>query len=435
MHGMNLIGKATGQSWLCARSVLCVATAIYVCLWGSSVFAAEDGHGLHLHEPLSVSPTLGWSGLIEDTLLNFPRFTELSARDSEAKALSERGGKWFSGPPSAYGAYLSDQALTDTDMAEYELGVELPLWRWNQRSAAQLLGTTASAESIAAASALRHQVIGLLRSVLWDIERANIAVSLAEEGIVLATELLRVVTRRHEAGDLPMTDALLARSALLEREAALIESNAILLDAERAYRSLTGLDHRPANFRETPNLREELNASHPWLVMADAAVARSEAELELVDGGAKGAPVLTLGSRRERGAYTDYYVDSLGLQVKVPFGGEAHRSSKTAKSLRAVSVAKADRAQLARQLELDLHEAHHSLVVVDASLALAAERSELADRRLQMSEQAFSQGEMTLFELLLQQELALTTQMEAARLEVERQRAIAEINQALGEWP
>jgi outer membrane protein TolC len=390
---------------------------------------------LHLHEPLSVSSTLGWPALIEETLLNFPRFAELAARDSEAKALSERGGKWFSGPPQVYAGYLSDQALSDTDMAEYELGVELPLWRWNQRSAAQVLGTTASSESIAAASALRHQVIGLLRTALWDIERANIAVTLAEDGIVLATELLRVVTRRHEAGDLPLTDALLAQSALLEREAALIESNATLLDAERAYRSLTGLDRRPANFKEVPILREELNASHPWLVMADAAVARSEAELELVEGGAKGPPVLTLGSRRERGAYTDFYVDSIGLQVKVPFGGEAHRSTKTANSLRSVSVARADRAQLARRLELELHEAHHSLVVVDASLALAQKRSDLADRRLQMGEQAFAQGEMTLFELLLQQELALTTQMEAARLEAERQRAIAAINQALGEWP
>jgi outer membrane protein TolC len=234
---------------------------------------------------------------------------------------------------------------------------------------------------------------------------------------------------------LPLTDTLLARSALLEREAAVIESNAALLDAERAYRSLTGLDSRPAYFKETPNLREELNESHPWLVMADAAVARAQAELELVDGSAKGAPTLIIGSKRERGAFTNYYVDSIGLAINVPFGGEAHRNAKTSDSLRTVSVAKADRAQLRRQLELDLHEAHHNLVIIDASLNLARERSELADRRLQMSDRAFAQGEMTLFELLLQQELARKTERELVRLEVEHQRAIAEINQALGEWP
>jgi type II secretory pathway component PulM len=42
---------------------------------------------------------------------------------------------------------------------------------------------------------------------------------------------------------------------------------------------------------------------------------------------------------------------------------------------------------------------------------------------------------MTLFELLLQQERAQNAEMETARLEIERQRAIAEINQALGEGP
>lgn len=435
MYGMNPIGKKGGHVERLLYFVLRPAVFLTLGLGGAAVFAAEIEHGLHLHDPLPVSPALGWSELIEETVLNYPRFIELSARDAEAEALAKRGGRWFSGPSSAFAGYLSDTAFEDTNMVEYELGVELPLWRFGERSAARQLGTAVGTESDAAPAALRHVVFGLLRSVLWDIERADVAVTLAKEGVAVAQELLRVVARRHDAGDLPLTDTLLARSALLERQATLIESQAVLVDAERSYRSLTGLNHRPAEFGEAPDLREELDDTHPWLVMADAEVARAEAELELVTDGAKGTPVLTVGSRRERAPYTNFYIDSIGLQFKMPFGGGAHQNAEAADSLRAVSAAKANRAQLLRQLELDLHEAHHTLVVVDASLALARERSELADRRLQMSDRAFAQGEMALFELLLQQELARTTQMETARFEVERQRAIAEINQALGERP
>jgi outer membrane protein TolC len=360
---------------------------------------------------------------------------ELAARDAEAEALSQRGGKWLSGSIAPYASYISDETLDDTNMAEYELGLELPLWRWDERAAAKNLGAVADKESIAAAAALRHQVTGLLRKALWDIEEAVVEVSVAENGVAVATELLRVVTRRHQAGDLPLTDTLLAESTLLEREAALIASQALLIDAERAYRSLTGIDVRPAKITEVPNTREELNAAHPWLVMADAELARAEAKLDLAVDSVKGAPVLTVGSRRERASFSDDYIDSVGLQLKMPFGGTAHRSAQTATNLRAVAAAKADRAQLVRQLELDLHEALHTLAVVDASLVLTRQQSELAARGLKMSERAFEQGEMTLFELLQQQERAQNAESETARLEIERQRTIAEINQALGEGP
>ena len=420
MHGMNPIGKTT---------------ILVLFLWGAAAYAQEEEHSSHLHDPLLVNPDLGWPELIEETLLNYPRFMELVARDAEADALSKRGEKWLSGSPTAFAGYISDQALEDTNMVEYELGLELPLWRWGERAASRKLGSAADRESTAAAAALRHQVTGLLRDALWDIERAAVQVTVAEKGVAVARELLRVVARRHEAGDLPLTDTLLAQSTLLEREAALIESKAMLVDAERVYRSLTGLDRRPANIAEAPDLREKLDATHPWLVMADAELARAEANLDLATDSVKGAPVLTVGSRRERASYSDVYVDSLGMQFKVPFGGGAHRSVQAAGNLRDVSAVKADRAQLLRQLELDLHEAHHTLVVVDASLALTRQQSELATRSLQMSERAFEQGEMTLFELLLQQERAQNAEFETARLEVERQRAIAEINQALGEGP
>jgi len=178
-----------------------------------------------------------------------------------------------------------------------------------------------------------------------------------------------------------------------------------------------------------------LDPSHPWLTLADAEVERARVELELVDRAARGTPTLTIAPRRERASFSNFDADSLGINVAMPFGGRAHRTVQTAAAVRETAQAEADRAELLRRLDLDLHEARHGLVVVNASLELARERYELAVMSLRMGENAFTQGETTLFELLRWEETARITQREAESLEIERQRAIAQVNQALGEWP
>ena len=433
MPAMSVIGNwpesAMGKRrW--SRSV----AGLLMALWGLAALAAgQDNAGADLHEPLEIDAEMSWTGLIEQTLINYPRFLELTARDAEARALVDRGSKWFSGQPSVMARYQTDRVWDDNDLREYELGLELPLWRLGQRDAARSLGAAAGAETGAAALALRHEVVGLLRMALWDVERAANALILAEDGVVVATELVRVVERRYDAGDLPLSDTLLVRSTLLERQAVVIEYEAAHVDAERAYQSLSGLGARPADFSESLSELEDWDPSHPWLMLADAEVDRARAEMELVDRTARGAPTLTVGPRRERAPFSNVDADSIGITFAMPFGGQAHRTVQLSAAGRKAAQAEAERAQLLRQLDLDLHEAHHSMVVIDASLELARERYDLATTSLQMSERAFEQGEITLFELLRWEESARITQREAESLEIERQRAIAQINQAVGE--
>jgi outer membrane protein TolC len=368
-------------------------------------------------------------------LSNFPTFVELAARDTEANALMRRGRTWLAGQPTLSFRYQSDRSLDSTGLREYEMGMELPLWRPGQRADARAVGTAAGAESDAAALALRHDVIGFLRTAVWAIERAARVKAVADDGVGVAEDLLRVVQRRYDAGELPMTDVLLARNTLMQRQAIVIEAEAALLDAERSYRSLTGLDNRPAVFAETLSTLEDPAMTHPALQLADAEVARARAELALTDASGRGTPTLTIGPRREQAAFSTFQTDSLGISVAVPFGGRPQRAVQTAAASRRVASTEAARAQLLRQIDLSLHEARHMLVVIDASLDLTRQRAALAATHLQMSETAFAQGEMTLFELLQQQETAQLTQHEIARLQVEREYAITQINQALGEWP
>jgi outer membrane protein TolC len=409
-----------------------VATALTVSL---TVNAQTEHAGEHLHTPLATSAELSWPQLIDSTVENYPRFIEMAARDQEADALVNRARSWLSSQPQISVRYRTDRAWDNANLREYELGLELPLWRPGERRAADLVGATATAGASASALALRHEVIGLLRMTLWDIESAAINLAVARDGARVATDLQSVVDRRYQAGELPLSETLLMRSTAMEREAEVLGAEAMLVDAERAYQSLTGLTERPTRFAESLTEREDFDSSHPRLMLADAELELAQAELKLTNRSTKGTPTLTIGPQNDQAAFSDYSANSLNVSLSMPFGGRAHVSAASATAARLASQAESDRLQLLRELHLELHEARHDLVVIEATLELAAQRSQLAAGSFEMSEQAFSQGEISLLELLRSEETALRAQRAVASLEVERQRAISQVNQATGVWP
>jgi outer membrane protein TolC len=398
-----------------------------------AAFAADDASRAHV--PITTDVTLDWDTLMAVTLSAHPRGTELAARAEEAAAWNERGRNWLATAPALYFSYLSDSALDDFGQLEYEGGVELPLWRAGQRSAVQALARSNAAASSAAAAALRLEVAGLLRGVLWDTEAAANELAAARDTVAAAEELLRVVELRNARGDLSRADVLLARAAVLERRQAVVAAAARLVDAERAYRSLTGLDRRPARFAEERSEHGELGRAHPLIALADAEVMRAEGQLELIGRDGRGNIAVTIGPRREYAPFNDVPTDSVALGVKVPVGGDHYGATARATAARAAANAAAERSLLMRRLDLDVHEAEHALTVLEESTALAAERRELAAQQARMAQIAFAQGEVELRELLRIQESEQAAIREVQRLAIERQRTIAALNQALGETP
>jgi len=392
---------------------------------------AEDGE----HAALEVDPLLDWATLLDTTLAQYPRSGELPARDAEAAAWQRRGRQWLAAAPSLYFSYLSDRALDDAGQREYEGGVELPLWRTGQRAAVRAVAESATAASGAARDALRLEVAGLLRGALWDLESAAVALAASRDAEAVAAQLVRTVEQRTARGDLARSDLLLARSTWLERQQEVVAAETELQDAERRYRSLTALDRRPAEFAEAASDRRELTPNHPLLALASAAVERARTGRELVERETRGNVSVTVGPHRERAPFETTQLDSVSLAVKVPVGGKGHGAIRTAEAGTALAVAEADLGALARRLELDLHEAEHTLAALERSLAIAATRRAVADEQLFIAESAFTQGEIELRELLRVQEATLAARSDERRLAVEQRRTIAALNQALGEIP
>ena len=292
-----------------------------------------------------------------------------------------------------------------------------------------------TAESEAARAALRWEVAGMVRAALWDVAIAENEHELAEQSLDMAKRLVKTVERRYELGDVAQRDLLLARSSYLDYETALIQAGAVLLDAERSYRTFTGLHRRPGFEAETMSDAEEIAANHPALALADMAVERAEAGAEVTRQTSKAGPTVLLGTRRERPAFGTVFDDSIGVTVNVPFGGRAHRDTDITAAARTASEVRAARSRELRMLTLDMHEAAHSLAVARENYAAASQRLDIAERHQAMGELAYEKGEIELLDLLKIRETAIAARRLVARLEIEEKRQTALYNQAVGDLP
>ena len=418
------------MSALKPRTPLCGSLILVVWLTSSAMATELPGHA---DEPLGADPSLTLEMTVDLTLAAFPDFEILAARKAQADAWTERGGALLSNRPSIMLRYQTDRWGSDNNLTEYEAGITLPLWGWGGRSAMQTFGDALSGESAAAGAALRWQVAGFVREAVWNVALAENEHRVAEEARDAAERLVRIVERRHELGDVALSDVLLARSSYLGLQTALIGAEASLLDAERAYRSVTTLDRRPEFVPETLSQVVEITQDHPALAFANAAVARAEANVEVVEQTVNTGSSVQIGTRHERPAFGTDLDDSIGIMLNIPFGGSNHRNTQISDATRAATMARTNRSRQVRALTLALHEAAHGLYVVHENLEMAAERLELAERHEAMSEMAYEKGEIELMDLLRVQTNTIEARRQASRLEIEEMRQAAFYNQAVGE--
>jgi outer membrane protein TolC len=407
---------------------------LFALLAGGPVAVAEELPG-HAHAPLPVDSSLTLSGTVDVALAAYPDMVALAARQLEADAWADRGGSWLADRPSMVLRYQTDRLGSDVGLDEYEAGIELPLWNWGGRDATQSFGAALLLEAAFARQALRWEVAGYVRMALWDVALAENDHELAEQSLDTADRLVKLVERRHELGDVALSDVLLAKASYFEFQTALIEASASLLDAERTWRTITGLEHRPGFVPEGLSAVAEITVDHPALEFANAAVATAAADVGMAEETANTGTRVLIGARRERPAYGTDLDDSIGITLSIPFGGSAHRNTEISKAARAASIVRADRNRQVRELSLALHEAAHGLNVVNENIEAASARLEFAERHEAMGELAYEKGELELIDLLKMQASTIAARRQVSRLNIDQKRQTALYNQAVGETP
>ena len=388
---------------------------------------------------MPVDATLDLAHVVELTMQRFPDFQQLEAHAAEAASWQARGRSLIAGRPQLQLRYQSDRIGPNDGLLEYEGGLQLPLWRWGERSTVRRLGLELEHESRAAALALHWEVAGLVREALWELELAVIELETADRRLLLTRQLTALVDRRQQLGDAARAEVLLARSAELDALVIHNEARARLRDAEVSWQTLTTLGSRPRATPEAAADRGHIEADHPALRLAEAAIARAgEAQARAAHAASQG-PTLTVGPRFERPpaetTLRGVREDSLGMILSFPIGGSVHTDTAVTAAARDVVAARARRDQLLRELALMRHEAEHELGVARQNFSVRAQQAELTGDSLRMARSAYAAGELELAELLRIQERAIVAQGLARSARIVEWRQISRVRQALGELP
>lgn len=409
--------------------MICTFGTVILILFSASTLSAAE---IPANPVFKRDHRLTIKDVFQQSVKRFPLLQQHAALQYEATALSARWNSFIAGAPSLSMRYQNDDANNNIGLEEYEAGLQLPLWRWEQRSAGKKLGLVASEKAASYLAQLQHQVAGQLRSAIWTLRLKQNRLLFAHKNYEVSAKLAMAVRRRVELGDLAKANLLLAESDLMGKQAVVEEAVAEIEVAKKRYQTLTGYTLLPENIDEPLSPISEINSNHPLLASRAAQIKQLEAQLDWVRAKGAGQPTLMLGVRSERSDRQSDAVDSLGATITVPFGGRVHREPKIAATNSQLTQIRGQYGLLLRRLNQDLYAITQQIAKDRRTLKLALDRSEIAQQHLKMSKLGFETGEITLIDLLKIQETAQKVALQAARQKIILQHDIARYNQTAG---
>ncbi|MEO8837524.1 MAG: TolC family protein, partial [Herbaspirillum sp.] len=225
-------------------------------------------------------------------------------RDAEAQARADVAAAITPGPPSVSLSNLNDRAGRNLGRQEWEIELAVPLWLPGQRSARQAEAASAQTQVGTDRRALRWQIAGEVRDAWWLVAAARNTRDLAQHRMASARALESDVLRRFKVGELSRIDANLAQNEELGAAAELADTETTLLQAEHAYRALTGVAAPVVLTPESAVANREPRADHPQLVAAATAVQLARAKLRVATESRREAPQLALRMARDRSSFS-----------------------------------------------------------------------------------------------------------------------------------
>jgi len=275
------------------------------------------------------------------------------------------------------------------------------------------------------------EVAGLLREAWWDAALAARETQVARARLATARDIGRDLTRRAELGDVPPTDALLARSETLAAELSLAQTEALAAARSMAYATLTGgaqPNLPPEAARPAARLDE-----HPGLATARASLEAAEARQRLVALTPRDNPELSVFGRHEAGFGTDN--TSIGLRLRLPLATEQRNLPRRADAQADITRASAELDQQQRLVQAAAVAAEVAWRAAGNNLRLARARLAVANEQEGIARRAFRVGETGAFDLFRVRQLQQEAMSEEARAAVALNRARSQINQAYGVLP
>lgn len=387
----------------------------------------------HLDE-LVANPNLSVAEVLEKTYARNPRQAMLHSRNSVVSAKQLMANAWLPAAPAIGLTHQNDTLGSGRGEREWQAELELPVWLPNQRNNRHKVADASKFNLDASQTSTKLQVAGQLRDALWEVAFNENNLALAKHMLSLSNKLQQDVEKRHRAGELAKTDVMLAQQEQLRAEKEQLRAEAELMHARYRYYLLTGLREVPANFEEPQSTLENYSQSPIWLE-AESKVNLAQSERALAQVESREHMQVLLNMRSVKGGFDNTANESVGVKLRIPFGGEARAAPIKAAAELELGNALTERESLKMALEAAMHEAEHNLNVSRAELVLAAKQNEIAQENARLGEKSFQLGESDLVSLLRVQSQAFEAARAYTTRQIQLKWDIARYNQTVGVLP
>jgi len=409
--------------------------------WASCLLSvvANVALGAHAHDEdaeLAVSNSLTLAEVVIAARDYAPEVLLKAAQSDQAEAYAELARGLVPGRINWQASYLSDAWNNNKGISETEFGVEVGLWRLRERQITNALGQAYGQRVDDFEIYLHWLASGRVRSVLATIAGAQQALAREEALSEKLEEIRQSVEKIVSAGELADIELLRLEQEIFEQQLAVLTASSLLIDAQREYRVVTGLEILPASYAEEQVAEiDTIPSTHPLLRLLASEVEIAKRDSRRLALSSREHSTINLGIRREKTGDMLPSVDTLGFGVTIPLGGKRQSLPVVADARAEATRAEVELINRKRDLERELHEAEHELGVNSEARGISSARVALAERRVAMSLAAFDEAEMDLEQVLrVRLELVEVARAHDALLQEQRS-LIARYNQAVGEIP
>ena len=427
-------------------SRFCLSIACFMMFLNSSIAAStqdpiepkpasdQQSYQVDHFDELRVNPNLQLSEVLEKAYARAPMQAALYSRDAMVSARNLTANAMLPSTPAVSLTHQNDAVGSGRGERDWQAELELPIWLPKQRDNRLKVAEASQSTASASRQSLKLQVAGQLREALWNIAFADNNLSLANNKLQLANKLRSDVDKRYQAGELAKTDAMLAEQETLRAEKEKLRAEAELMHARHRYYLLTGLRELPVSYEEKQSSLEDYSQSPIWLeTQSKVGLAETERNLAQIESH-ENLQVL-LNVRSTKGAFDNAANDSVGVKLRIPFGGEAKAAPLRAAAEIGVGNALSEREAMKYELETAMHEAEHNLSVSRAELVLAGKQYAIAKESLRLAQKAFQLGETDLVSLLRVQAQTFEAERAFSTRQVQVQWDVARYNQTVGVLP
>ena len=406
---------------------------LIACLCLANITYAETNH--EHDQPLVSSPELRLHDVVEKTYQRNPQLQVMQARMKHIDAQLKSTQSFWVDDPSLRVSHYNDELMNSDGLLEWEVGMDLPLWLPGQKQARQKTVEHKRFLIDASEPALKLELAGIVREILWNIALTKNQLAIAEKEWDVVKKLEQDVQKRVELGDLALSDVILAQQESLSKEAALKMAQQEYGHAQHRYDMITGINILPENFEETIPDDLSITYEHPTLAEAREKVTSSTLQRDQIKLEKRGNPSLFVGTRHERGTSHEEFANAIGLNFSMPLGLSSHTTQKITAAEVDLSQNQSDMELLFRELNIAIEDASRELKATQEQFEFAKRQNELSKKNLELARKAFSLGETSLIELIRIQTQAFAVERNMHQKQLEVGLHKARLNQAKGIIP